>query len=172
MLSCLSSWCRLFYEELQFLLQQNSPTTWCCHLRASQLVCYSQLYKRPPFSSKCIFGHYGQTGHVSRSYGLCLGVFLQTNLAFLCFFRSNGFFLTERPFRPWRGRTLHSGQWHFLTSFIPICGQIWKGVCEWGAQLTWHCFFLHQNSSRVLSEACGKLPKTFDPSPAVQRQCY
>lgn len=45
----LSSWWRLFYEELQFLLQQNSPTTWCCHLHASQLGWCSQVYKLPPF---------------------------------------------------------------------------------------------------------------------------
>ena len=33
--NCPASWCHLFCEVHQSLLQQSSPTTWCCHPRAS-----------------------------------------------------------------------------------------------------------------------------------------
>ena len=55
-----SAWCHLFCEVHQSLLQQSTPTTWCCHPRASQLGWCSSACKLPPFSSKHNDGHYGQ----------------------------------------------------------------------------------------------------------------
>ena len=68
-------------------MQQSTPTTWCCHPRASWLGWCSSVCKPPPFSSKHNDGHYGQTvlflfhqtrGHFSKKYDLCLYVQLQT----------------------------------------------------------------------------------------------
>ena len=49
----LSSWCCPFCEVHQSLLQQNSPTAWCCHLRTSQFEWCCQVFKLPPFSPEC-----------------------------------------------------------------------------------------------------------------------
>ena len=73
------SWCQIFCEVLQSLLQQSTPT-WCCHPRASRLGWCSFACKPTPFSSKHNDGHYGQTvlflfhqtrGHFSKKYDLC-----------------------------------------------------------------------------------------------------
>ena len=56
-----SSWCHLFCEVHQSLLQQSTPTTWCCHPRASRLEWCSSACKPTPFCSKHNDGHYGQT---------------------------------------------------------------------------------------------------------------
>lgn len=47
----------LLYEMHHFLLEQNSPTPWCCHPHAAQL----ERYKHPSFSPKCNDRHKGQT---------------------------------------------------------------------------------------------------------------
>ena len=60
-----TSWCHLFWEVHQSLLQQSTPTTWCCHPRASRLRYCSSACKPPPFSSKHNDGRYGQTVFVS-----------------------------------------------------------------------------------------------------------
>ena len=82
-----SSWCHLYCEVHKFLLQQSTPTTWCCHPRASRLGWFSSACKPPPFSSKHNHGHCGQTvlilfhqtrGHFSNKYDLCPHVQLQT----------------------------------------------------------------------------------------------
>ena len=82
-----SSWCHLFCEVHHSLLQQCTPTTWCCHPRALQLGWCSSACKPPYFSSKLNDGHYGQTilvlfhqtgGHFSKKYDLCPHVQLQT----------------------------------------------------------------------------------------------
>jgi hypothetical protein len=79
--------CNLFCEVHQSLLQQSTPTTCCCHPRASWLGWCSSACKPPLFSSKHNDGHYGQTvvflfhqtrGHFSKKYDLCPYVQLQT----------------------------------------------------------------------------------------------
>lgn len=126
-----SSWCCLFYEELQFLLWQNSPTTWCCHLRPSLFVWCPQVKWLHPFSPKCNTGHFGQTallefqqstGHVSSNKSLCCGAFYKLQYGFfLCFFRSNSFFLAKQPFMPMSAKdSFHCAWWHFFTSFTSI----------------------------------------------------
>ena len=70
----------------QSLLQQSTPTTWCCHPRASRLGGCSSICNPPPFSSEHNDDHYGQTvlflfqtrGHFSKKYNLCPHVQLQT----------------------------------------------------------------------------------------------
>ena len=104
-----SSWCHLFCVVHQSLLQQSTPTTWCCHPRASRLGWCSSACKRSPFSSKHNDGRYGHTvlflfhqtiGHFSKKYILCPHVQLQTVVwLFLWRFWSRGFFLAERPFK-------------------------------------------------------------------------
>ena len=80
------SWCHLFCEVHQSLLQQSTPTIWCCHPRASRLGWCSLACKPPPFSSKHNDGHYGQTvlvlfhqtrEHFFKKYDLCPHVQLQ-----------------------------------------------------------------------------------------------
>ena len=65
----------------------STPTTSCCHPRASRLRWGSSACKPPPFSSKHNDGHYGQTvlflfyqtrEHSSKKYDLCPYVQLQT----------------------------------------------------------------------------------------------
>ena len=82
-----SSWCHLFCEVHQSLLQQSTPTTWCCYPRASRLGWCSSASKPPRLSFKHNDGHYGQTvlfvfhqtrGHFSKKYDLCPHVQLQT----------------------------------------------------------------------------------------------
>ena len=113
------SWCHLFCEVHQSLLQQSTPTTWCFHPRASRLGWCSSACKRPPFSSKHNKGHYGQTvlflfhqtrDNFAKKYDLCPHVQLQTVVwLFLWRFWSSGFFLAERPFRLCRYRTHFTG---------------------------------------------------------------
>ena len=81
-----ASWCHLFCEVHQSLLQHSTHTTWCCHSCASPLGWWSSACKPPPFSSNHNDGHYGQTvlflfhqtrGHFSKKYDLCPHVQLQ-----------------------------------------------------------------------------------------------
>ena len=100
------SWCHLFCEVRQSVLQQSTPTT-CYNPCSSRLGWCSLAFKPPPFSSKHN-GHCGQTviflfqkswGHFSKKYNLCPHVQLQTVVwIFLWRFWSSGFFLVERPF--------------------------------------------------------------------------
>ena len=80
-----SSWRHLFCEVHQSLLQQSTPTAWCCQPRASQLGWFSLACKPPPFASKRNDGYYGQTvlflfhqtrGHFK--YDFCPHMQLQT----------------------------------------------------------------------------------------------
>ena len=82
-----TSWCHLFCEVHQSLLQQSTPTTWCCHPCASWLGWCSSACKPSPFSSKLNDDHCGQTvlflfhqtrGHFSKRYDLCPHLQLQT----------------------------------------------------------------------------------------------
>ena len=82
-----ASWCHLFCEVHQSLMQKSTPTTWCCHPHASWLGWCSSACKPPTFYSKHYVGHYGQTvlfllhqtrGHFSKKYDLCPHVQLQT----------------------------------------------------------------------------------------------
>ena len=104
------SWCHLFCEVHQSLLQQS--TTWCCHPRASRLGQCSSACKHTPFSFKHNDGHYGQTVlflfHQTRGqkvWYLSPSAVANRSLAFLWRFWSSGFFLAERPFRLCRYRT-------------------------------------------------------------------
>lgn len=58
--------------------------------------------------------------HVSRGYGFCPRVHLQTAICFLCHFRSNGFFLSQRPFSPCWCRTLFTVDNQTVTSVSSI----------------------------------------------------
>ena len=126
-----ASWCHLFCEVHQSLLQQSTPTTWCCHPRASWLGWCSSACKPPPFSSKHNDGHYGQTvlflsqrtrGQFSKKYDLCPHVQLQSVVwLFSWQFWSSGFYLAERPFRLCRYRT------HFtvdIDTFVSVSSSI------------------------------------------------
>lgn len=47
----------IYFEVRQFLLQQNNPITWCCHLHVSKLEQCSEAYMQPCFSTiVIIFG--------------------------------------------------------------------------------------------------------------------
>ena len=107
------------------LLQQCTPTTWCCHPSASRLGWCSLACKPPPFSSKHNDGHYGQTFpflfHQTK-YDLCPHVQLQTvDWLFLWRFWSSGFFLAERPFRLCRYRTCLTVD---IDTFVPVSSSI------------------------------------------------
>ena len=125
------SWCHLFCEVHQSLLQQSTPTTWCCHPCASWLGWSSSACKPPPFSSKHNDGHYGQTvwllfhqtrRHFSKKCDLCPHVQLQTVVwLFLWRFWSSGFFLAERPFRLCRCRTRFTVD---IDTFVPVSSSI------------------------------------------------
>ena len=76
-----------FHKVPQASLQQSTPTTWCCHPRASRLGWCSKACRPPLFPSKHNDGHYGQTilflfhqtrGHFSTKYDLFPHVQLQT----------------------------------------------------------------------------------------------
>ena len=106
-----TSCCHLFCEVHQSLLQQRTPTTWCCHPCASRLGWCSSACKPPPFSSKHNNGH-----------NLCPHVQLQTVVwLFLWQFWSSGFFLTELPFRLCRYRTRFTVD---IDTFVPVSSSI------------------------------------------------
>ena len=115
----------------QTLLQQSTPTTWCCHPRASRLGWCRSACKPPPFSSKHNDGHYGQTvlflfhqtkGHFFKKYDLWPHVQLQTVVwLFLWWFWSSGFFLAERPFRLCRYMTRFAVD---IDTFVPVSSSI------------------------------------------------
>ena len=54
-----SLWCHLFCGVHQSLLQQSTPTTWCCHPSTSRLGWCSSACKPPPLTSQHNEGHYG-----------------------------------------------------------------------------------------------------------------
>ena len=119
---------------LQSLLQQTTPTTWCCHPRASRLLWRSSACEPPPFSSKHNIGHCSQTviflfhqtrGHFSKKYDLCPHMQLQTVVClFLMRFWSGGFFLAEQPFRLCRYRTRFTCFLQHLHKVICCCSGI------------------------------------------------
>ena len=96
------SWCHLFCEVQQYLLQQSIPTTWCCHPHASQLGWCSLACKLPLFSSKHNNGHYGQT---------VLFLLQQTR----------GHFSKMWPFRLCRYRTRFTVD---IDTFVPVSSSI------------------------------------------------
>lgn len=55
-----SSWCHLFYQVHQFLLQWFSSRTWCYHLHGSQLEWFS-YWTVPIFPFKCSNAYYAPT---------------------------------------------------------------------------------------------------------------
>ena len=125
-------WCHLFCEVHQSLLQQSTPTTWCCHPRASRLGWCPSACKPPRFSSKdngqtVLFLFHQTRGHFSKKYNLCPHVQLQTIVwLFLWRFWSSGFFLAERPFRLYRYR------YHFTVDidiFLPVSSSIFNFLC-------------------------------------------
>ena len=103
--NCPTSWCHLFCEVHQFLLQQSTPTTWCWHPRALRLGWCSSASKPPPFSSKHNNGHCGQTVlflfHQTRTFLQKVRSFspcavANRSLAFLWWFWSSSFFLADQ----------------------------------------------------------------------------
>ena len=137
-----SSWCHLFCEVHQSLLQQSTPTTWCFHPRTSRLGWCSLTCKPPPFSSKHNDGHYGHSSifvsSVKRTFfqkvrSLSPCAVANCSLTFWWRFWSSGFFLAERPFRLCRYRTcftvdidtfVHVSSSIFTRSFAVVLGLI------------------------------------------------
>ena len=127
----LSSWCHLFCEVHQSLLQQCTHTTRCCHPRSSQLGWCSSACKPPPFSSKHNDGHYGQTvlflfhqtrGHFSKKYDLCPHVQLQAVVClFYVDFGAVASSFVERPFRLCQNRTRFTVD---IDTFVPVSSSI------------------------------------------------
>ena len=97
-----SSWCHLFCEVHETLLQQSTPTTWCCHPHASRLGLCSLACKPPPYSSKhndIIMAKQFYFCFIRpkvRSLSPC--AVANRSLAVLWWFWSSGVFLAERPF--------------------------------------------------------------------------
>ena len=126
--NCPTSWCHLFCEVHQSLLQQSTPKTWCCNPRASRLGWCSSACK-PPLSSKRNDGHDAakQFYFVSSDNR----TFLQKVQAlspcairsqfFLWWFWNSGVFLAEWPFRLCRYRTCFTVD---IDAFVPVSSSI------------------------------------------------
>lgn len=126
-----TSWCHLFCEVHQSLLQQSTPITWCCHPRASRLGWCSSACKHPPFSSKHKDGHYGQKvlflfhqtrGHFfQKVWSLSPCANANRSMDFLWWFWSSGLFLAEWPFRLCRYRTCFTVD---IDTVVPVFSSI------------------------------------------------
>ena len=116
----------LFCEVPQSLLQQSTPTTICCHPRASLwggVLWLASLPLFPPNITMVIiakqFYLFHQTrGHFSKKYDLCPCAVANGSLAFLWRFRSSCFFLAEWPFRLWTRFTVDED------TFVPVSSSI------------------------------------------------
>jgi hypothetical protein len=110
----------------QPLLQQSTPTTWCCHPCASRLGWCSSACKPPLFLPNITMVFMSIQFYfcfIRPKYNLCPHVQLQTVDVFLWRFWSNGFFLAERPFRLCRYRTRFTVENICLYLFPPASSQ-------------------------------------------------
>jgi hypothetical protein len=144
---------KIIVENYLFqLLQQTTPTTWCCHPRASRLGWCSLACKPPRFSSKHNDGHYGQTflflfhqprGNFSKRYDLygvntCVLLFVQMNV-------------------------VPSGIWKLLPMMNQTCGGL-QFFSEVLANFFW---FSHDVKQRVCTEFEGRPWNTSTGTPPM-----
>ena len=132
-----SSWCHLFGEVHQSLLQQSTPTTWCCQPCASRLRWCSSACTPPPSSSKHNNGHYHQTVCFIRPEDISpkSTIFVPVanrSLAFFWRFWSNGFFLAERPIRLCRYRKRFTVD---IETLVPVSSSIFPRTFDVGLGL-------------------------------------
>ena len=143
-----TSWCHLFCEVHQSLLQQCTPTTWCCHgvLRLASLPLF------PPNITMVIMAK-------QFYFSLCPHVQLQTVVwLFLWWFWSSGFFLAEWPFRLCRYRTRFTVD---LDTFVPVSFSIFTRRASFVVVLRLICTF-HTKVRSSLGDRTRLLPERCD----------
>ena len=101
-----TSWCHLICEVHLSLLQQSTPTTWCCHPSC--------------FTVGMVF-FVIQASFLQKVQSLAPCAVANRTLTFLWLFWSGDFFLAERPFRICWSRTRFTVD---IYTFVPVSSSI------------------------------------------------